>query len=172
MLTSQGRVFMGVDRRVVLYRPTLHIPPPRPTRLQLIKLLTTGLGFGHIDFPIATMARKLIGKPYSREARMSDAPNAFTCSTLVKYLYAMRGIWIPRFVEQQYEFGRPVENLHAGDLVFRSATDGSRRCYDEGANGDPCCRTWRASRRARDAARHVQASESVLGWASNRGRLG
>ncbi|KKW29607.1 MAG: NLP/P60 protein [Candidatus Uhrbacteria bacterium GW2011_GWD2_52_7] len=113
MLTSQGRVFMGVDRR---------IPPPRPTRLQLIKLLTTGLGFGHIDFPIATMARKLIGKPYSREARMSDAPNAFTCSTLVKYLYAMRGIWIPRFVEQQYEFGRPVENLHAGDLVFRSAT--------------------------------------------------
>ena len=99
MITSSRRVFMGVDRRVVLCRPTLQLPPPRPTRLQLIKLLT-GLGFGHVDFPIATIAKELVGKPYLREARMSDAPNAFTCSTLVRHLYAMRGIWIPRFVEQ------------------------------------------------------------------------
>lgn len=131
MITSSRRVFMGVDRRVVLCRPTLQLPPPRPTRLQLIKLLT-GLGFGHVDFPIATIAKELVGKPYLREARMSDAPNAFTCSTLVRHLYAMRGIWIPRFVEQQYEFGRPVENMHAGDLVFRSATDGSAEPYHVG----------------------------------------
>lgn len=122
---------MGVDRRVVLYRPTLILSPPRPTRLQLIKLLT-GLGFGHVDFPIVTIVREHIGKPYQREAAMVDAPNVFTCSTLVKYAYAVRGIWIPRSVEQQYECGRPVENLHAGDLVFRSATDGASGPYHVG----------------------------------------
>lgn len=123
--------FLGVDRRVVLYRPSLQVPPPRPTRLELIRLLTH-LGFGHIDKPTYEFARDLLGKPYALDATMTDVPSKFTCTTLVKHVYALRGIWIPRFVEELYSYGRPIERPRGGDLVFRSSSDGAEEPFHVG----------------------------------------
>jgi len=44
------------------------------------------------------------------------------CSSLIKWLYAQRGIWLPRRSIQQRELGEKIklENLIAGDIIFVS----------------------------------------------------
>jgi cell wall-associated NlpC family hydrolase len=64
----------------------------------------------------------MVGAAYRRGARLSEAPHVFDCSSLTKYLYGRRGIWIPRRSIQQREIGAAVSlaDVRAGDLVFCS----------------------------------------------------
>jgi hypothetical protein len=60
---------------------------------------------------------------FKRQAKMSEAPDFVDCSGLTKWLYARRGIVIPRRPIQQYDFAKhEVEypNVQAGDLLFFS----------------------------------------------------
>lgn len=80
-------------------------------------------GFKVIDVDIIALARKCIGTSrYRRGAKPSEAPAIVDCSSLVKWLYGQRGIWLPRRSIQQREFGLsvPIEEIGAGDVVFVS----------------------------------------------------
>ena len=49
-----------------------------------------------------------------------DAPGAFSCSSLISYLYTQAGVWMPSLSIDKYVFGTPIseEELKFGDLVF------------------------------------------------------
>ncbi|MEK7669083.1 MAG: NlpC/P60 family protein [Patescibacteria group bacterium] len=58
-----------------------------------------------------------------------DAPNAFSCSSLISYLYTQAGIWMPSLSIDKYVFGTPIsrEDLKFGDLVFSNTGIGKIR---------------------------------------------
>ncbi|MFT5179757.1 MAG: phenylalanyl-tRNA synthetase beta subunit [Candidatus Paceibacteria bacterium] len=69
-----------------------------------------------------------IGRPHIIGASITyDAPNAFDCSSLVAYLYALGGVSIPRNSIDQFVWSEeiPKDQLEAGDLIFSNSHDGS-----------------------------------------------
>ncbi|HAO64382.1 TPA: hypothetical protein DCQ44_00170 [Candidatus Taylorbacteria bacterium] len=80
-------------------------------------------GFKSIEVDLIELARQCVeSATYHRGARLHEAPKVFDCSSLTKWLYAQKGIWLPRRSIQQREFGSPVEilDIQAGDVVFVS----------------------------------------------------
>lgn len=55
-----------------------------------------------------------------------DAPAAFSCSSLVSYLYTQAGVWMPSLSIDKYVFGTPISesDLKFGDLVFANSGNG------------------------------------------------
>jgi len=55
-----------------------------------------------------------------------DAPKAFSCSSLISYLYTEAGVWMPSLSVDKYIFGTLVskEDLKFGDLVFSNTGNG------------------------------------------------
>ncbi|MFA6524435.1 MAG: NlpC/P60 family protein [Candidatus Paceibacterota bacterium] len=80
-------------------------------------------GFEKIEVDILELAKQCVGKSqYRRGVRIFEAPAVLDCSSFMKYLYAQRGIWLPRRSIQQRELGEIVDikEIMAGDLVFIS----------------------------------------------------
>lgn len=93
-------------------------------------------GFRVVEVDLVALARQCIGTSrYRRGARPSEAPAVVDCSSFVKWLYAMRGIWLPRRSIQQRELGEAVslDELVAGDVVFVSGV--VDYYHDDPANG-------------------------------------
>ena len=73
---------------------------------------------------IENLMTGVIGKPYKNPSTMrNDAPEAFSCSSLISYLY--EGIYMPSISIDKYLFTRDLakdivskEDLKFGDLVF------------------------------------------------------
>ncbi|GIM48124.1 hydrolase [Collibacillus ludicampi] len=66
---------------------------------------------------VVEIAKKYLGTPY-QYAGMS--PSGFDCSGFVKYVYAQRGVDLPRTSQEMYNTGTTVSDLKPGDLVFFS----------------------------------------------------
>ena len=79
-------------------------------------------GFEVLIFDWFKIARNFIGNNivYRRNARMREAPMVVNCSTFVKWLYSLKGIWIPRYALQQRKAARFWNEFRPGDLVFKS----------------------------------------------------
>ena len=89
-----------------------------------------------VEVDIIALARQCIGiSQYRRGARPSEAPLVVDCSSFIKWLYAQRGIWLPRRSIQQRELGEVVnlDELVAGDAVFISGR--IDYYHDDPANG-------------------------------------
>lgn len=70
----------------------------------------------------------LVGKAYKNPSSMrEDAPEAFSCSSLISYLY--KGIWMPSLSIDKFVFAEKVEkeNLKFGDLIFANTAEGKIR---------------------------------------------
>jgi phenylalanyl-tRNA synthetase beta subunit len=70
---------------------------------------------------------RLLGKPYLFGASVTkDAPRGFDCSSLVSYLYAEAGVWLPRISVDQMMYGETVEkaSMMPGDLIFSNTGEG------------------------------------------------
>jgi hypothetical protein len=81
----------------------------------------TNFGLKRVDVNLVEEARKLIGATrYLREANFREAPHILNCITLIKFLYAKRGIWLPKDFLRWLNFGGEVaqEDLCAEDIVF------------------------------------------------------
>ncbi len=77
---------------------------------------------------IKAMYPTLIGAGYKNPSSMRlDAPSAFSCSSLVSYLY--HGIWMPSISIDKYVFCKKVtsEDLRFGDLIFANSKTGTIR---------------------------------------------
>lgn len=110
-------IFRAVGNLCAVHFDSLKLPVPQLEALRLLK----GKGFETIEVNILKLAKRCVGRArYRRGARLIEAPLVFDCSSLIKWLYAQHGIWLPRRSIQQREAGVPValKEVMAGDLVF------------------------------------------------------
>jgi len=113
------------DGRCAVDYPALQLPL---TRDQVHALLAE-YGFQEISVDLVKFARSHAGvSRYRRGISMQQAPQIVDCSSFIKWLYAQRGIWLPRYAVQQrtYLFREVVqrEQIQPGDLVFASRKHG------------------------------------------------
>ncbi len=99
-----------------------------------IGALFTRLGFVYEKKTLKEMIEKRIamtvGAVYKNPSSMRlDAPNAFSCSSFVSFLF--NGVWQPSISIDKYVYGEKVEekDLKWGDLIFSNSGDG--RIYFE-----------------------------------------
>jgi NlpC/P60 family len=120
--------YRAVGNRCAVHLPSLILNlPPTYTEEALLEILQ-GLGFILVDVDLAALARTFVGvSTYRLRAHMDEAPPVFDCSSFTKYLYAQKGIWIPRLSVQQRREGTSIYTPSPGDLVF---TTGYRNYYD------------------------------------------
>ncbi|MCF7843746.1 C40 family peptidase [Candidatus Gracilibacteria bacterium] len=74
----------------------------------------------------------LVGAVYKNPSSMRrDAPRAFSCSSLISYLY--KGIWMPSISIDKYVFSKKItkEELSFGDLIFTNSGEGKIRHESE-----------------------------------------
>lgn len=91
-------------------------------------------GFKIIEESLTLLARQCIAtSKYVRYCRAEDAPDSVDCSSLIKWLYAQKGIWLPRHpIDQRYlgfkeaDCWDAPERLCEGDLLFST---GRRNLY-------------------------------------------
>ncbi len=125
-------MFHAVDNLCTVDLSLLNLPVSDGEALELL----APLGFRVIKVNLVRLARSLIGiASYRRGACLADAPNVFDCSSFVKWLYAKRGLWLPRRTIQQIELGTAIElpAMTAGDAIF---TTGRNNYYrDDPAQG-------------------------------------
>ncbi len=86
-------------------------------------LKNSGLQYQEVEIESALREHipETIDKPYKLETSMrEDAPNFFSCSTLISYLYIFAGIWLPSLSWEKYEYVKKIdkEDLRFGDLIF------------------------------------------------------
>ncbi|MCR4328466.1 MAG: C40 family peptidase [Patescibacteria group bacterium] len=111
--------YRAVGNRCAVILDSLHLPVSREETLAILNYK----GFVLAEVDIITLARQCIGtSQYRRGANPSEAPAIVDCSSFIKWLYAQRGIWLPRRSIQQRELGEPVklDELFLGDVVFVS----------------------------------------------------
>jgi hypothetical protein len=80
-------------------------------------------GFSILDVDIFALAQQCVGvSQYFRGAKPNLAPKIVDCSSLIKWLFAQKGIWLPRRSIQQRELGYSValNQVISGDLIFTS----------------------------------------------------
>ena len=88
-----------------------------------VMAILKGKGFDALHVDLVRLARECIRTSlYRRGARFSEAPSIVDCSSFMKWLYAQRGVWLPRRSIQQREYGAVValDEVVAGDVVFVS----------------------------------------------------
>jgi len=86
-------------------------------------------GLHRIEVNLLGEARHLIGKvQYARETDFSNAPHILNCITFIKYLYAIRGIWLPKDFLRWLEYGEGIAESELGeeDIVFTEGLFSSR----------------------------------------------
>lgn len=109
--------YRAVGNHCAVHIESLNLPISKDTTIRILQ----NIGFDLVEVDIITLARQCINTSrYRRGARFSEAPEVVDCSSFVKWLYAQRGIWIPRRSIQQRELGEVIDinNTIAGDLVF------------------------------------------------------
>lgn len=121
-LTNPGEEmnYRAVGNRCAVNLDFLKLPVTNEVALTMLKYN----GFKCLDVDVVLLACQRLGhSQYRRSARPSEAPNIVDCSSLMKWLYGERGIWLPRRTIQQRELGEKVElsDIIAGDLVFVSS---------------------------------------------------
>ena len=124
--------YRAVGNRCAVILDSLYLPISREETLAILN----HKGFVLVEVDIVALARQCIStSQYRRGARFSEAPMTVDCSSFIKWLYAKRGIWLPRRSIQQRELGETVnlDELIAGDSVFVSGR--VDYYHDDPANG-------------------------------------
>ncbi len=130
-LSHKERAYLASLRICDVHEPRLSVdcPIPRTGRRVLVPFALCHL-FAEITAPAETMttynlretvellARGKLGTVYRREALPIDAPNAYSCSTFVKALFAFIGIDLPRYAIDQSYVGNYLYNSRQSCLVF------------------------------------------------------
>ncbi len=109
--------YMAVGDRCAVHLQDIGLPMKDE---EMVKRLRQ-LGLIEVRVDIVSIARACIGQSrYRLGSNPNEAPGIVDCSSFMKWLYAQRGIWIPRFSVQQYLEGMAYSEAErkAGDLAF------------------------------------------------------
>ncbi|MBD8068090.1 peptidoglycan-binding protein [Bacillus sp. PS06] len=68
-----------------------------------------------VDTSVISVAMQHIGTPY---VWGGSSPGGFDCSGFLKYVFAQKGVNIPRTVNEIWNVGSSVNKLSVGDIVF------------------------------------------------------
>jgi len=110
-------MYRTVGNRVAVDIRALQVPVSDNVLLDFL----TQKGFRILDLDIVTEARRCIGlAAYVLRAKMCQAPKTLDCSGFVKYIFAQKGVWLPRLSIQQRSCGSVVSlsDMLPGDLLF------------------------------------------------------
>ncbi len=83
--------------------------------------ILASLGFGVLDVDVVSLAREQVGRAvYTRGVSFQEAPHIVDCSSFIKWLFAQKGIWLPRLCVQQYQYKDSVTPDEAlpGDVLY------------------------------------------------------
>jgi len=111
--------YRAIYNYCAVHLPTLNLLTSREDCLEVLR----GLSFEQVEVDMEKAARSVMGfAKYRRGAKVEEAPRVFDCSGLTRWLYELRGVWIPRRSIQQREYGVAVElaEVKMGDLIFTS----------------------------------------------------
>ncbi len=114
---SQPHIYRAASNRCAVDLTAMPLPVTEAVALQIL----AGIGFVELRVSLLVEARELIGTArYVRGAKPSEAPHTVDCSSFTKYIYARRGLWLPRRSIQQREAGQVayLSDPRPGDLVF------------------------------------------------------
>ena len=112
-------MYRAVGNRLTVDFDALKLPVSNEKAIAILE----SIGFNSMGVDIITDARSLVDNAkYKRGARLREAPAVFDCSGLIKWLYGLLGIWLPRRSIQQREIGEIVDfpNRRPGDIIFCS----------------------------------------------------
>ncbi|MCC7160448.1 C40 family peptidase [Candidatus Nomurabacteria bacterium] len=124
--------YRAVKNRCAVILDSLNLPISHEEILNILN----NKGFRVVQVDITSLARQCVGtSKYQRGAKLSEASLTFDCSSFMKWLYGMHGIWLPRRSIQQRELGEVVKinEIIAGDVVFVSGW--IDYYHDDPANG-------------------------------------
>lgn len=124
--------YRSVGNRCAVDLGSLRLPISQEKTLTLL----SDKGFALMEVDIVALSRQCIGtSQYRRGAKLIEAPAIVDCSSFIKWLYAQRGIWLPRRSIQQRELGEAInfDQIIAGDVVFVSGW--IDYYHDDPANG-------------------------------------
>lgn len=110
-------MFRAVGNRCAVNFSELRLTISDDEALAILQLI----GFRVVEVDIVQLVRRLVGYSlYYRGARFMDAPDIVDCSSLIKWVFARRGSWLPRRTIQQMDYGDKIElaDVLAGDVVF------------------------------------------------------
>jgi hypothetical protein len=99
-----------------------------PCSYEIALAILSRLGFSVVDVSLSELAQRQIGASiYRLGAHPNMAPSIVDCSSFVRWLYAQKGIWLPRLSIQQREYGLPVPltDIREGDLIFTTSRCGN-----------------------------------------------
>ena len=121
----------SVGNRIAVNFNSLNLPISNEQALEILKRKN----IQPVEVNILSLAKKLVGKAqWKLPSRQWEAPHFFDCSSLTKWLYGQKGIWLPRRPLQQFEFCCKYGSIHElseiteGDIVFSSSP------YRQGVN--------------------------------------
>lgn len=89
-------------------------------------------GFKIVEVDLSEIARNLVGGnvQYKRQAKMSEAPMVVNCSTFIKWLYGLKGIWIPRYSLQQRDWHQCTDLRPESLLLKTGVRDYHQESWD------------------------------------------
>ena len=109
--------YRAVQNRCAVDLGSINLPIEPEESIEILKSL--GCECEIVD--IVQIARRLIGNArYERGVSFGAAPKIVDCSSLIKWLYGQKGIWLPRLCVQQCSYGLDVERneICPGDVLF------------------------------------------------------
>lgn len=109
--------YRAVGNRCAVDLDSLFLPISNDKALNIL----TQKGFKVLEVDLVGLARRcIVISSYRRGAKLSEAPTIVDCSSLIKWLYGQRGIWLPRRSIQQRELGEHVSlnDVSMGDVIF------------------------------------------------------
>lgn len=117
-------IFYATSGRCVVDYSALHLPLTQ----EQVHAVLAEYGFTEVLVDLVKFARAYSGvSRYHRGISVRQAPQIVDCSSFMKWLYAQRGIWLPRYAVQQRTYLTHVvgrDCLQSGDLVFASRKHG------------------------------------------------
>lgn len=109
-------MYKTIGNRIAIDFKALKLPVTDAEALELL----TAYGIHPVEVSLIDLARSQIGKPYRFGAHPKEAPHAFDCSSFTHWLYANKGLWLPRYAIDQRDAGQKTTTGITGDLIFTS----------------------------------------------------
>lgn len=118
VLFTEVPMFRAVHNRCAVDFAKLHLPMSDEEALSLLE----SINIRPVEIDLIAVARSRVGvSRYRRGARYTEAPDVFDCSSFIKWLYGLLGVWLPRRTIQQISHDSTSIDRHdlmAGDVIY------------------------------------------------------